>query len=157
MGHKLCCPVPAPAGHSAGAPLTYPIDPPQVSAKLPPSQAHPLPTCLSDSRVTIPLCPIPSTQSAPSDSPAGWAPPTPSPGETSFKRPSPSPDPTASLAHLPFFQDFSLPELLISCHFILLHLPPPNRSSRKPGSFAGLISTASSKPTGQVLRKTIAN
>lgn len=105
----------------------------------------------------IPLCPIPSSRSAPSDSPAGGAPPTPSPDETSFKRPSPSPDPTASLVHLPFFQDLSLPELLISCHFILLHLPPPKRSSRKPGSFAGCICTASSKPTGQVLRKTIAN
>ena len=122
-----------------------------------PTASEKKPTCLSDSRVTIPLCPNPSSQAAPSDSPAGRAPPTPSPGETSFKRPSPSPDPTASLAHLPFFQDLSLPELLISCHFILLHLPPSNRSSRKPGSFAGLICTASSKTTGQVLRKTIAN
>ena len=52
-----------------------------------PTASEKKPTCPSDSRVTSPLCPIPSSQSAPSDSPAGRAPPTPSPDETSFKRP----------------------------------------------------------------------
>lgn len=103
-------------------------------------------------------CPLPSPHPP---TPTSLPPLTPSRVGSPFSQPrqdilgktfpNPLPSIRAILSSLLFGTCHYL-ESLILFYFVLVCLPPPNRSSRKPGDLAQLDRAASSRPIGQVLQ-----
>lgn len=123
-----------PAGKSSGC---FPMAPEIKPASLSDPRAAPLP---------LPHPPTPASLS-PLTPQQGGLPLLSNPARTSLERPSPTPYSASWL-----YGTCHYLELLILFYFVLVCLPPPNRSSRKPGNLAQLDLAASSKPTEQVLQ-----